>query len=57
MSDGSYRVAVNAPAIEGKANEAVIKALADYFSVSKSSVKIVRGTKGKRKVVEIIDKP
>ena len=40
--DGSYRVAVHAPPVEGKANEAVVEMLADYFSVPKSSVRIHR---------------
>ena len=51
--DGSYRVSVKAPPVEGKANEAVIEALADYFSVPKSTIFIVKGTKGKKKLVEI----
>lgn len=54
MPDGSYRVAVNASPIEGKANEAVIKALSDYFSVPKSAVRIVMGFRGKKKLVEIV---
>ena len=53
LSDGSLRVCVNAPPIEGRANEEVIRLLAEHFSVAKSSVTILRGTKGKRKVVKI----
>ena len=56
MSDGSYRVSVNAPPIEGKANEAVIDALADCFSVRKSAVRIVKGLRGKKKVIEVVRK-
>ncbi|QQR81350.1 MAG: DUF167 domain-containing protein [Deltaproteobacteria bacterium] len=54
LSDGSYRVSVNAPPIDGRANEAVIEILAKYFSVSKSSIHILRGGLGRKKVVEII---
>lgn len=50
---GEYRVAVKAPATEGKANEAVVKALASHFEVPKSSVTILHGGKGRKKVVEI----
>ena len=53
IADGEYAVSVRAPAREGKANEAVIELLADYFSVSKSSVKIIRGQSARRKLVEI----
>lgn len=46
-------VAVKAPPREGKANEAVIAALAAHFNVSKSEVSIVSGHTARRKVVEI----
>lgn len=52
--DGSYRVSVNAPPIEGRANEAVIKALADHFHVPKSAVQILRGLRGKKKIIKIM---
>lgn len=53
LTDGTYQVRVNASPIEGRANEAVIEALARYFSVPKSAVTILKGTTGKRKIVEI----
>ena len=53
LPDGTYRVAVNAPPQEGRANEEVIEALADHFGVRKSDVRIVLGASGKKKVVEI----
>ncbi len=43
---------VHAPPHEGRANEAVIDALADYWGVAKSTLQIVAGHQGKRKVVE-----
>jgi len=46
-------VSVHAPAREGKANRAVIELLAAHFSVSRSSIKIIRGESSKRKLVEI----
>lgn len=36
-----------------KANEEVVKLLARYFSVSKSSVKVLRGQSSRKKLVEI----
>ena len=53
LGEGQYRVAVHAPPIEGKANEAVIELLAKYFKTRKSAIQIVRGHKGKQKWVEI----
>ncbi len=53
MLDGSYKVSVNAPPVDGKANEAVIRLLAKHFSVSKSTIQMVRGKTGKKKIVVI----
>ena len=38
---------------EGKANEAVVKALASFFDIPKSFVHIVTGLHGKIKIIEI----
>ena len=51
--EGEYRVSVAAPPAEGKANAAVVAALAEFFSVPKSLVRISRGASGRRKIVEI----
>lgn len=40
--------------IEGKANKAVVKILADYFGVSKSRIKIIFGLKSREKIIEIV---
>ncbi|HEY2990086.1 MAG TPA: DUF167 domain-containing protein [Candidatus Binatia bacterium] len=53
ISDGEFAASVHAPAREGKANEALIELLADYFSVPKSSIRIVRGEKARRKLIEL----
>ena len=50
----SYVVAVDAPPVKGKANKRLIEILADYFGVKKSSVKIIKGEKQRRKLIEII---
>lgn len=54
ISDGEYSVSVRAPAREGKANEAVIELLAEYFSMPKSAIRIIRGQKARRKLVELL---
>lgn len=49
----SLRVSVNAPPLEGRANEAVCEAIADYFNVAKSRVTILRGHTSKKKLVDV----
>lgn len=50
-------VAVAAPAVEGKANEAVRKALAAAFGVRKQDVRVVHGERGRDKVVQVDPAP
>jgi len=47
--DRSLLVYVREPAIDGKANQAVIKILADYYKVSKSRVKFISGLTSRQK--------
>ena len=47
------KVSVNAPPVEGKANQAVQRVLAEAFGVPRSAVAIIRGETGKRKTVRI----
>jgi len=46
-------VSVNAPPVDGKANEAVVRVLAQTFKVARSAVAIVRGETGRKKTVRI----
>lgn len=48
-------VFVREKAIDGAANEGVIKLLADHFDVPKSRVRVVRGHTARIKQVEIDD--
>jgi len=48
-------VAVTAPAVEGKANEAVRKALAGAFGIRRQDVVIVSGERSRDKIVELPD--
>jgi len=54
---GGLHVYVNQPPLEGKANQAVIQSLAEYFKVSKSKIKLVRGSKSKMKTFEFDPAP
>ncbi|MHB8732182.1 MAG: DUF167 domain-containing protein [bacterium] len=52
-ADGTFHVAVAAPPHEGEANAAVVAALADHFGVARGRIRIVRGHRGRHKVVEV----
>jgi len=49
----TLHVYVREPAIEGRANEGVVKALAARFGVAKSKVRLTRGARAKIKYFEI----
>lgn len=46
-------VQVRAPAADGRANAALVEALAEAFGVSRASIRIVSGTTSRTKVVDI----
>ena len=52
-ADGTLVVKVREPAEDGRANAAVIEALADHFGVPKRAVSIVHGHGSRRKLIEI----
>ena len=49
-------VRVKEPPKEGKANSAVVRAVADYFGVAPSDVRVVSGLAARRKVLELPDR-
>ncbi len=51
--DGTLRVAVSAPPHDGEANDAVVAALAEHFGVARGRVRILRGLRGRHKIVEV----
>ena len=52
-SDTEFVVYTKKPATEGKANEDIVKQLADYFDVPQSFVVISKGKTSKKKLIEI----
>ena len=48
-----YKVSVREPAVDGKANKAIIRALANHFDVAPTLVTIVSGLTAKTKIIEI----
>lgn len=54
IDDTHFIVRVKAPAHEGKANHAVIRALAGYFDVAQTQIEIVSGSASRKKMVMIL---
>ncbi|MEB3179331.1 MAG: DUF167 domain-containing protein [Nostocaceae cyanobacterium] len=52
-ADGSLIVHLKSPPVDGKANEELIKLLAEKFDVPKSYIRIKSGTNSRQKLVEI----
>ena len=53
VSEKIYTVSVKEPAIEGRANSAIINALAKYFKISPSLIVLIKGETSKTKIFEI----
>ncbi len=49
----NLHIYVNQPPLEGKANQATISSLANYFKVSKANIKLISGAKSKHKLFEV----
>ncbi len=49
----AVKLAITAPPVDGKANQAVIEFLSDLFHVSKGSIEIVSGETGRNKLIAI----
>lgn len=48
----TYTVSVKERPVEGRANEAITKLLAQHFKIPRSQVRLISGAKSKRKVFE-----
>jgi len=55
IDDLNYIVSVKEPPIKGKANEAIRNAIAVYFKIASSRVKIISGYSSRNKIIEIIN--
>lgn len=53
---GVFHVWVHEPPLEGRANKAVIEALANFFHTKKSQVLLSSGQKSKYKMFDILEK-
>lgn len=51
--EGRLKIYLQAPALEGKANQALVEFLAEYLNVKKSQIEIIKGLKSRNKIVNI----
>ena len=54
IDEQNYVVSVKEPPVQGKANNAIRNALAVYFKVGSSQVKIIAGYTSRQKTIEIL---
>ena len=52
-ADAVLKVALAAPPVEGKANEALVSFFADLFDVPRSSVSVLSGAQSRNKVLRV----
>jgi uncharacterized protein len=55
LNDGTVKIHLTAPPVEGKANEALLKFLAEILDVPISRLDIVAGAGGRDKLVAVTD--
>ncbi len=55
LADGTIKIRLTAPPVEGQANEALIKFLADVLDVAPTRIEVVAGATGRDKLVSIQD--
>ncbi len=52
-ADGSMKIYLKEPALEGKANAKLIELIAKHYDVPKSRIKIIKGLGTKHKLIRI----
>ncbi len=53
LADGTLKIKLKAPPVDGKANEELVRFLSEEFGVARSKIEIVRGEKGRNKIVKL----
>ncbi len=55
LNDGTIKVHLTAPPVEGKANEALVKFLAEVLDVAPSRIEVVAGANGRDKLISVLE--
>ncbi len=53
MADGTLKVRLKAPPVDGEANKELVKFLSKEWKIPKSSIEIKKGKTNKNKIIEI----
>ena len=53
LASGEWKVAVAAPPLEGRANEAVVELVSELLGVKRRQVTVARGASSRSKLVEV----
>lgn len=53
VDHGVMKVYLNAPAVDGKANKALIAFLSEHYQVRKNQIEIIKGLKSRDKTINI----
>lgn len=54
IDETHFEVAVKEPPVQGRANAAIIRALADFLALPPSRLRIVSGWSSRRKVIDVL---
>ncbi len=54
QEDGVIKVHLRAPAVDGKANAALVKFLAEHYGVKSSQIEVIKGLKSRHKIINIL---
>ena len=55
LDDGTLKISIKERPVENKANEAVVKKVAEIYAKPKNKIKIKSGLKSKNKIITIDD--
>jgi hypothetical protein len=55
MNDGTVKIRLTAPPVEGRANDALIAFLSEVIDVPRSHIDIIAGATGREKLVSILN--
>ncbi len=55
LSDGTIKIHIAAPPVDGEANEKLIEFLSDVLNTPKSRLEIVAGLSGRDKLISVLD--
>ncbi len=55
QENDQMKVYLNAPPVDGKANDLLVEVLSEYLKIPKSKIEIIKGLKSRNKILMIDD--